>query len=208
MPNSDSMTTAKRRIIGMAGGTLWLIAVSTAFAILSLVWIGTPLARAVLVVVVGLVTLLLGFNIRALRAAVGLPDELPPRTAERQAMMRSFGFITAAEVVGILVVNALCGFYRQNALMAPLDLMIVGLHFVALARLFQVPRYSVMGWLFCVVPIATMLALPERALVGHAQAWFVIPSLLCSLVVWLTAAANLREIFDRVRDTWMVTPSA
>ena len=165
-----AMRAIKRRMIGMAGGTLWLIAVSTAFAILSLVWIGTPLAGAVLVVVVGLVTLLLVLNIRALRAAVGIPDDLPPRTAKGRAMMRSFGLITAAEVVGILVVNALCGFYRQNALMAPLDLIIVGLHFVALARLFEVPRYTVMGWLFCAVPIVTMLALPEWAQVGHAPA--------------------------------------
>ena len=197
----------KRRIIGMAGGTLWLIAVSAGFAILSLVWMGTPMAKAALVGVVGLVMLLLGINVRAMRAARGIPGALPPRTAEERAIIRNFGYIILAEVVGLAAVNSLCQIYNQYGLMAPLDLIIVGLHFVALARLFQVPRYSVMGWLFCVVPIATMLALPERAQVGHAPAWFVIPSLLCALVVWLTAVANLREIFRLVREQRRAAPS-
>jgi hypothetical protein len=197
----------KRRIIGMAGGTLWLIAVSAGFAILSLVWMGTPMAKAVLVGVVGLVTLLLGINVRAMRAARGIPGALQPRTSEEQAMMRNFGRIVVAEIVALTVVNLLCKFYGQDGLIAPLDLIIVGLHFVALARVFGTPRYSVMGWLFCVVPIATMLALPERAQVGHAPAWFVIPSLLCALVVWLTAVANLREIFRLVRDQHRTAPS-
>src|SRR6266568_5091969 len=201
------MIRTKRRIIGMAGGTLWLIAVSTAFAILSLVWIGTPIARVVLAGVTGLAMLLLGINIGALRAARRIPGELPPRTSEDQAMMRNFGRIVVAEIVALAVVNSLCKFYGQDVLVAPLDLIIVGVHFVALARVFRTPRYSVMGWLFCVIPIATMLSVPERAQVGHAPAWFAIPSLLCPLVVWLTAVANLREIFRLVREARMVTPS-
>jgi hypothetical protein len=35
----------KARMIGMAGGTIWLIAVSTSFAILSLAWSGRQLYR-------------------------------------------------------------------------------------------------------------------------------------------------------------------
>ncbi len=201
------MRRTKRRIIGMAGGTLWMIAVSTAFATLSLMWIGTPMARTVLAGAIGLAMLLLGINIGAMRAARGIPGALPPRTSDDQAMMRNFARIVVAEIVGLAVVNSLCKFYGRDGLMAPLDLIIVGLHFVALARVFRTPRYSVMGWLFCVVPIATMLSVPERAQVGHAPAWFVIPSLLCPLVVWLTAVANLREIFRLVREKRMVTPS-
>ena len=188
----------------MAGGTLWMIAVSTGFATLSLIRIGTPMASAVLAGVVGLAVLLLGINIGAMRAARGLPGEVPPRTSEDQVMMRHFWRIVVAEIVGLAVVNSLCQFYGRDGLMAPLDLIIVGLHFVALARVFRTPRYGAMGWLFCVVPVATMLSMPERAQVGHAPAWFVIPSLLVALVVWLTVAANLREIFHLVRDTRMV----
>jgi hypothetical protein len=183
------------RAIGMAGGTIWLVAVSTGFATLSLAWIGTPAATGALAAVVGLAALLLGVTIRAMLAARRMADDSPARTGERKIMMRRFTVIVVAEVLGIMVVNALCSVYRQYGLMAPLDIIIVGLHFVALSWLFKTPRYTVMGWLFCGIPIAVMLSYPEQALVGRAPAWFVVTSLLCDFVVWLTAAANVREIF-------------
>jgi hypothetical protein len=183
------------RMIGMAGGTLWLIVASMGFATGSLLWIGTPMARGALAAVVGLAALLLGVSMRAIRTARRMVDDPPARTDERRTLMRRFTFIVVAEVVGIMVVNGLCSFYRRYGLMAPLDVIVVGLHFVALARLFQVPRYTVMGWLFCAIPIAAMIAVPEQTLIGRAPAWFVVPSLLSAFVVWLAAAANLREIF-------------
>jgi hypothetical protein len=184
----------KRRIVGMAGGTFWLIAASTGFAILSLLWIGTPMARATLVAIAGLAGVLVVINTRALLSARRIPDEMVPRTTDDLRIVRGFTRIVVAEVAGIVVVNTLCGIYRQNNLMAPLDLIVVGLHFVALSRLFKVPRYTVMGWLFCAVPVGTMIAVPEASQFGRAPVWFVMPSLLCALVVWLTAAGNLREI--------------
>src|SRR5438552_19209843 len=106
------MRRTKRRIIGMAGGTLWLIAVSTTFATVSLVWIGTPMARILLVVVIGLAILLFGVNIEAMRASRRIPGGLPPRTPEEQAMMRNFGLVVGAEIAGLAVVNSLCRFYH------------------------------------------------------------------------------------------------
>jgi hypothetical protein len=184
----------KARMIGMAGGTIWLIAVSTTFAILSLAWIGTPRATVALAAVVGLAPLFVGVTVRAMLAARRMANDSPAPTDERRIMMRRFTLIVVAEVLGIMLVNALCG--RRYNLMAPLDVIIVGLHFLALARLFKAPRYTVMGWLFCAIPMAVMLSYPEQAVVGRAPAWFVVTSLLCDLVVWLTAAANVREIFQ------------
>ena len=183
------------RAVGMAGGTLWLIAVSTGFAILSLAWIGTPAARGALAAVVALAALFVGVTIRAMLAARRMADDSPARIDARKIVMRRFALIVVAEVLAIMMVNALCTFYRRYGLMAPLDVIIVGLHFLALARLFKAPRYTVMAWLFCAIPIAVMLSFPEQALVGRAPAWFVVTSLLCDVVVWLTAAANVREIF-------------
>ena len=179
----------------MAGGTLWLIAASTGFAILSLLWIGTPMARAALAAIAGLAAVLVAISMRVLLSARRIPDEMAPPTTDDQRSVRGFTRIVVAEVAGIVVVNALCGIYGQNNLMAPLDLIVVGLHFVALSRLFNVPRYAVMGWLFCAVPVVTMIAAPEARQFGRAPVWFVMPSLICALVVWLTAAGNLREMF-------------
>ncbi len=189
------MRVIRARMIGMAGGTLWLVVASMGFATGSLLWIGTPMARGALAAVVGLAALLLGVTIQAIRVARRMVDDSPAGADERRTLMRRFTFVVVAEVIGIMVTNALCTFYRRYGLMAPLDVIIVGLHFVALARLFQVPRYTVMGCLFCAIPIAAMMSVPEQTLVGRAPAWFVVTSLLCAFVVWLTAAANLHEIF-------------
>jgi hypothetical protein len=182
-------------MIGMAGGTLWLIVASMGFAIGSLLWIGTPVARGALAAVVGLAALLIGVSIRAMYVARRMADDSLARTDDRRTLMRRFVLIVVAEVLGIMVVNGLCTLYRRYDLMAPLDVTIVGLHFIALARLFRVPRYTVMGWLFCAIPVAVMISVPEQTLIGRAPAWFVVPSLLCAAIVWLTAAGNLREIF-------------
>jgi hypothetical protein len=194
------MSRTKRRIIGMAGGTLWMISVSTGFATLSLVLIATRTATLALAGLIVAALLLLAVNVGAMRAARGVPGAVPPPTLDDQAMMRSFFVIVGVEIAALAVVNMACRWYGRDGLMTPLDLIVVGLHFVALARVFGTPRYAVMGGLMCAVPIATMLVVPEAMQVGYAPAWFVIPSLLCPLVVWLTSAANLREIFQAVRE--------
>jgi hypothetical protein len=199
----------RERTIGMAGGTLWLVGVSSFFAIFSLSWIGvgTRLEKGVLTTAVVAAVVALGIVIRATVAATGLPRTASQRTAD-DTTMRDFRRTVIAEIAGICLVNVLCGVYGRNNLMAPLDLIVVGLHFVALARVFRVPRYAVMGWLFCVLPIVTMLLVSEQTLVGRAPAWFVLPSLSCSLVVWMTAAANLREVSRMMRESWALLPSA
>ena len=190
----------RSRMVGMAGGTLWLVGVSSAFAIFSLWWIGagTVIAASLLAAVIVLTSVTIAIALRALAAARRLPAD--SRATDDGSTMRSYRNVVVAEILGIAVVNVVCGIVGRRAWMAPLDLIVVGVHFVALARLFHVPRYAVMGWLFCAFPILTMLAMPELALVGRAPAWFVVPSLSCSLAVWVTAAENLRELRGRLRE--------
>ena len=87
-----------------------------------------------------------------------------------------------------------CVFTHRWALIAPLDLMIVGLHFLPLARLFHVPRYSILGVLFCGISIVTMLVIPDGARIGQTFSWFVIPSVGRALIASVTAGAGLREV--------------
>lgn len=87
---------SKGRVVGMAGDTLWLIAVSTGFAILSLACIETSAATGALAAVVGLAALFLGVTLRAMLAARRIADDPPARTGERKIMMRRFTLIAAA----------------------------------------------------------------------------------------------------------------
>lgn len=187
------MKRNKRQIISLCGGCLWLFAVSTAFAVSSLVWIATPLARAILVGVLAVIALCVGLNIHVLRAAIRMPGTAPPLTPDDRTRLQQFRNVTIAEVVGCAGVSWLCILTHHVSYLAAANVAIVGLHFVPLARIFAVPRYLPMGISMCVISLITFAAVPPRTLVGHALALFVVPSLLCAAVVIPTALAGVRE---------------
>jgi hypothetical protein len=184
-------------MLGMAGAAIWLVAISAAFTILSLAMIGTPLARIVLVGVLLAVAVYLAGGVGVIRVALRLPGD-PPRTPEVRVMLRRFYLVVTAEVIAIMVVNGICAVTQHLELLVPLDLLIVGIHFLPLARIFRVPRYYWMGGLFCLVIALTLGLIPAQMQIGVAAAWFVIPTFGCTLVAWATAAFNLREVWQSI----------
>jgi len=137
---------------------------------------------------------LIVFGIVTIRAVLQLPDERPSRKSEGRRIARQFGVIVAVEGLALTLVTVVCVVYRRWGLIAPLDLMIVGLHFLPLVRLFNVARYYLTAALFCGIPIATMLLIPESGRIGQALSWLVLPSVGCALVAWVTGVAGLREV--------------
>ena len=115
-------------------------------------------------------------------------------------MLRRFVPVVVAEVTAIMVVNGICAATQHLELLVPLDLLIVGLHFLPLAWIFGVPRYYWTGGLFCLATALTLVLVPVHTLVGSAAAWFVIPTFGCSAVAWATAAFNLREVWHSVHE--------
>jgi hypothetical protein len=185
-------------MFGMAGAALWLVAISAVFTALSLTMISTSLARLVLasVVIAAIAYIVTGAGV--IRAILRSPGATPPRTAEDRIMLRRFVPVVAAEVIAIMVVNGICAVTQHLELITPLDLLIVGIHFLPLARIFRVPRYYWMGALFGLAPVLTLILVPLHTQVGAADAWFVIPTFGCTAVAWATAAFNLREVWQAV----------
>ena len=184
----------------MAGAAIWLVAISTAFTVLSLTMIGTPAAQLALasVVIAAILHLVIGAGM--IRAILRSPGAIPPRTTEDRVMLRRFVPVVIAEVIAIMVVNGICAVTQHLELLVPLDLLIVGIHFLPLARIFRVPRYYAMGGLFALVAVLTLVLVPAHTQVGAAAAWFVIPTLGCSAVAWTTAAFNLREAWHAAHE--------
>jgi len=189
----------RRRNLGLAGGSLWLVASSTAFAAVSLLVVRSPVATALLVTISVVAVALIVMSIAMLRAVFQVRDATQPRPLEGRRLWRRFGAIVAAEGLALTGVTLACVITHRWALIAPLDLMIVGLHFLPLARLFDVPRYNMTGALFCGIPIVTMLLIPADGRVGNALAWLVITSVGCASVALITAWAGLREVGRFIR---------
>jgi hypothetical protein len=76
----------------------------------------------------------------------------------------------------------------------PLILIVVGIHFMPLAKLFGVPRYTTLGFLFCLVSVLTLLLVPAHAHIGTVFTRFVYSSLGCAASAWLISVGNLLEL--------------
>jgi len=173
-------------------GAFWLIAASAGFSILLIAIAGSNNARTVLVAVVVAAMALLAISFSQIVNAMRLPKE--PRTPEGRRVARRFAGIVVLEVVGIMLVNTVCYFSGHLSLLIPLDLIVVGIHFFPLARLFSIPRYTVLGALFCTISILTLLIVPAGAHIGAAIARFLISALGCALSAWLISVASLLEV--------------
>jgi hypothetical protein len=191
------MTSAPNlyRNLGLAGGSLWLIAVGTVFAGWSLITIQSTLAMMLTVFLATAAAALIMFGVLLLRSVRRLPHECATDGgAARRKMALRFGLIVAAEGLGCTLVAMTCLRAHKWELIVQLNLVIVGLHFLPLARLFKVPRYNVTGILFCIFPIATLLAVSPSAHIGHALSWIALPAIGCGLVALITGAAGLDEV--------------
>ena len=193
--------TGRRRSIGLAGGALWLIAISFVFVTWSLLAIGTPLARLMLIGSYALGGVLILTSIGMIRAALRLPVSTVPQTPEEQQIGRRFAWVVGIEVLALAVVNSIITVAGNFELSPSLSLIVVGVHFFPLARIFHVPRYNITGLLFCVIAVVTLLAIPKKFEIGYALAWFVVPSMGCGFVAIVIAAASLRESWYSLSKT-------
>ena len=130
-------------------------------------------------------------NLRQILAAAKLPKAT---TSKRSNIGRRFGWIVVFEVVGIVLIGGICFNAGLLSWLVPVDLIIVGIHFIPLARLFGVPRYTLLGAAFCAIPVLTLILVPADAHVGAVVARYLISSLGCTAASWLTAAASAFEI--------------
>jgi hypothetical protein len=185
-----------RRNLGLAGGCLWLVTVGIVYAAWSLLTVRSALATSLLAAMCIFAAGMYSFGIAMIRKVRRLPF-LPATSdsyAQGRRLMRRFGMIFAAEVVAIALVSLVCMRTHHWRFIVPLAIVIVGLHFLPLAKLFRVPRYYVTGALFCAIPVVTMLSISASAHIGHALSWIAIPSVGCGLVALVTAWAGLNEV--------------
>ncbi len=179
--------------LSLAYASLWLLVPGTALAVVFLHRVGGSGANVLLAAMCAAAVGMLVFGLVLTRAIHNTPVGSGPSASERHRIRRRFGVVVAAEFLGIGIVIFAGVRTQHQAFIWPLSLIIVGLHFLPLARLFRVPRYNVTGVLLCAIPLSAILLLPRTARIGYAQSRFVMPPLGCALVLLWTAAAGLRE---------------
>ena len=166
----------------------------TVCAVMGLTWAGSASGALRAVVAVPLLAvavacsaaLLVGAS-RLRHAATALPDQAssgPDLTKSR----RQFSMVMAGEVAAILVAASVLG-RSDNAEWIPATIcLVVGLHFIPLARLFRVPLYYATAVALCLVAATTMVL---GAAGAPESLWRLLPGIGVALVLWVTGATLL-----------------
>ena len=180
----------KAYILGLSIGTFWLIVASTGFS-LPLLLISGVWPRAEWMILFAAVVLI-ATALCLLVQAAKLPKAA--RTEARSQVGRKFAGIVIAEILLIVLVNGVAFYFGLISWLIPLDLLIVGLHFFPLARWFGVRRYHVLGAMFCLVSILTLILVPSGSAAGPIIARYLISSLGCAASAWLISIGNILEL--------------
>jgi hypothetical protein len=187
--------------IGLGFGNFWLISVCLVFAILDMVNINTN-SVALLLSILGCLLIgggLLFLCIKFLRQGFSLPKTQQEKFSRKRRII-FFAFILL-EVVGWGTLDTILGQNNLVIWIVPVNLFIIGAHFIPLAFVFHVPAYLVMGILWLVAITACILLLPSTLIIGNSHAWFTLPSISCAAITWLTSLYLLTTSSRSLRKT-------
>jgi hypothetical protein len=163
-------------------------------AVMGLAWAGSavgPLSPvlAVPVIVAGVaIFAVLMTGARGLRrAASAMPQEASPGV-DRGRARRRFAMVVAAECAAIAAAVNLLARSGHSQWTPAVVCVVVGLHFIPLARLFSVQRYYATAAALCLAAVATMIL---GAAGAPPAAWQLLPGFGAALALWATSAALL-----------------
>jgi hypothetical protein len=116
-----------------------------------------------------------------------LPKLAAMETPEKKQMMRAFNMVNIAQWLVIFGVANLLRNFRLDAWIVPSIVLIVGAHFIPLARIFQAPQHLKTG-------IAMMLC-AAVAVVLPVSVRDTVECLSAGLILWVSAAGALYAAF-------------
>lgn len=137
-----------------------------------------------------LAVVIAGALLTALRRAARTNPVVVSEGASRKRVYRTFSIVVAAEVVGILIVVRACAALGKPEAIAGVIALVVGLHFIPLARLFHVKVYYGTAAVLCLVSVVTWVLVPVNVVMGGAPVnlWTVLPALGSAVGLWGTGA--------------------
>jgi len=136
---------------------------------------------------VGIIMVIVGISlIHASQKMSNQVSDDGARRLKRIGFLFNMVFIAEGLLIGIAI--AICNLINQTDLIPGVIAIIVGIHFLPLASLFQIKVYYATGVLLCLLALITWLIVPDTVMVGEHQILAPL-SLLgfgCALILWCT----------------------
>ncbi len=128
------------------------------------------------------------YAIYLLRAARRLPDNPSPEAARRgESIGKQFAVVGMIEVIAIVLASILLGRTDHGELVPLVIALIVGVHFLPLAYIFQVRAYYFTGVIMSLLALVALVALFFGVTLGGPYAWATVVGLGSALILWATA---------------------
>ncbi|MCH7322744.1 hypothetical protein LZ480_12670 [Solibacillus sp. MA9] len=187
-----SSTIPKSAVHGTASGVFFMAFFGTLWAYTGIMGVqgwGVPLLLVV-IVIIGIALFFGGVSL--LSASRDLTEQVSKTDLSRGKRIRFwFNIIFAAEGLAIAITIGVCNATRHTELIPVLIAIIVGVHFIPLAPLFQVRLYYFTGALLCLLAIITLLFVPVKVTLGEHQinAFMSVVGFGSALILWGTGLA-------------------
>lgn len=184
------MDSSLPRASSRAVGGLWITLYGAWSS--SVVWGAWPIPPvivgwALVILALGLAGVVQLVRIRHLSAGKGARPTMA-RDLVRRVGAVLFGYAISA----VVAASALHGL-KHDALILPMLVVIVGVHFWVLARVLQIWQYYVTGVLDCVAVAITLLATRPGSSIGALSSWIVYPLLGNGVALFVTAGLLITE---------------
>ena len=174
---------------GTASGVLFMAFFGTLWAytgIMGLQSFGVPLLL-VLAVAIGILLFIGGISL--IRSSRELTNQVSKGDVRTGRPIRFwFNIIFATEGLAIAITIAVSNATSHSELIPVVIAIIVGVHFLPLAHLFQVRLFYFTGALLCLLAIITLLFVPEKVTLGEHQidAFMSAVGIGSALILWST----------------------
>jgi hypothetical protein len=136
---------------------------------------------------------------RRLSQATGIGDTAP------RGMRRKFMLVLVGEIVAFNIAAYLLIGHHMVQYLAPAVAIVVGLHFLPLAKIFRSPHFFATA---AVMTLAGILAAAAMATGSSATAANGIADLACAITLWATGSASWLRVHRAIADTQAITAAA
>jgi hypothetical protein len=187
---SQRPNLSRPAVMGIASGIFFMAFFGALWGLMSAGFMDS-VVQPVAFVVIGLVTLgFLGLVVMLMRYARSLPATTSSEEDEAGKKIGMwFGIVFGLEALLIALTSIVLGRMQASQFIPPVIALIVGLHFLPLARLFHVTFYYITGALLCVLALVAIIALVRGLSIAGPSPynWSLVVGIGATLILWLTA---------------------
>jgi len=181
--------------IWRAGGMIWMISVTLLFEFYNLYFakLSGYFTLGISIIIIALAAILFYWSIHLLRRAQRMPLEKFVDEHRRRAVRKKFYLVLILEIAAFNIAPLILLWLHLIEYVVPVEILICAIHFIPLARIFNMPVYYFLGSTVSLITIATIILVPSSSQIGNLAAIAAIPSLSFILFNLITIVLVLKD---------------